>query len=75
MIVGPHLIENEKDDQRSDDRQYQAGRMKQSPSRGLENSRAISPPTIEPTIPSKVVPIIQLRPALSTGSTSGPTAT
>jgi hypothetical protein len=30
MIVGPHLIENEKDDQRSDDRQYQAGRMKQS---------------------------------------------
>jgi len=31
MIVGPHLIENEKDDQRSDDRQYQAGRMKQSP--------------------------------------------
>ena len=29
MIVGPHLIESEKDDQRSDDRQYQAGGMKQ----------------------------------------------
>ena len=31
MIVGLHLIKNEQNDHRSDDRQYQAGRMKQSP--------------------------------------------
>ena len=30
MIVGSHLIEDEKNDHRSDDRQYEASRMKQS---------------------------------------------
>jgi len=30
MIVGPHLIKDEENDHRSDDRQDQAGRMKQS---------------------------------------------
>jgi hypothetical protein len=55
MIVGSDLIEDEKNDQRSDVESIKPAGLNRAPSRGLENSRAMSPPTIEPAIPSNIV--------------------
>ena len=52
MIEAAHQKEQ---DQSAQDGQNDPGGMKRCPSAGLENSRAINPPTIEPPMPTRAV--------------------